>query len=458
MDCNRSCYSVRPIGKPNLTRCVFREKALTMKTILSTFAILGLSACNVGGDELSTTTQSLNDHCPNTVFVNGTIYNSVPELVANACDGALDYSSCNSYFEATASFTTPYCVDGTFQSTAAPVLPSTPEASLCGDGIDNDGDGLTDCDDPDCNDLQPLGPDHIPTNECSPAPPQGSAVDCPNTVFVNGTIYNASLNLVANSCQSSFGSSGGYAACPLTYFEELGNHAQPSCHPGGYFVPANSTTPPAPPVCSFDSDCLSSERCLDGACITAPLPPAGSCQDDDDCIIGQFCQPVPHSSYGVCINRPLPPQGQCWNDRNCEVNEVCVVDGLTSEPGICSAAPLLGSELNLCGDGIDNDGDGLTDCSDPDCYDLQPLGPDHIPTNECSPQPPLGAVVDCPNTVFTNGTIYNSSLILVANTCETSFFGAVDYSTCPLTYFESLGTHAQPSCHPNGYFIPGASQ
>jgi hypothetical protein len=95
-----------------------------------------------------------------------------------------------------------------------------------------------------------------------------------------------------------------------------------------------------------------------------------SCNSDRDCGGGYQCIPQLGGAPGLCF-----PLGQCGPGQCCDV----VHDGgdlFTDDAncGACGHACAAGTgcdggvcrETN-CADGIDNDGNGLTDCDDPNC-------------------------------------------------------------------------------------------
>jgi cysteine-rich repeat protein len=103
-----------------------------------------------------------------------------------------------------------------------------------------------------------------------------------------------------------------------------------------------------------------------GTCGDGTLATGEAC-DDGNCGEGDGCS-------ATCTREPLCGDAFCDPGESC----TCAID--------CGAGPA--SELHVCADGIDNDCDTLTDCSDPDC------GPDLACL--CRPKDaPCAANADC---------------------------------------------------------------
>ncbi len=102
----------------------------------------------------------------------------------------------------------------------------------------------------------------------------------------------------------------------------------------------------APPdVCQGDEECCVGFRCNFGACVTDEC----ECDYDSDCNDPDF----PRCSMETCECVP-----ECSTDSDCPLpGSACV--GQHCVPLDCT--------LELCGDGLDNDCDGLIDLLDPDC-------------------------------------------------------------------------------------------
>jgi subtilisin family serine protease len=190
--------------------------------------------------------------------------------------------------------TTPFTVGG------GPPLTET----VCDDGIDNDGDGYTDCDDSDCAADPACGPPP-PTPGCSdPA----SCEDVTLTIKLDNYPGETSWNII-NSSNVVVASGGDYSGAGSTVTATV------ALDPGNYIFTI------------FDSY-------GDGIC----------------CLYGSGWYELKDSSSNVLA------AGGAFNWE--ESTPFTISGGGGPPPG-----------ETICDDGIDNDGDGLTDCDDSDCAD-----------------------------------------------------------------------------------------
>ena len=225
---------------------------------------------------------------------------------------------------------------------------------ICDNGIDDDGDGFVDCDDPDCQNA-----DEIITEQ--------TAATCPNNN--NGIIE------ITNSSQTFEYSIDGTNFSSTSKFENLTTQ--------NYMITSRNT-----------SGCTN--------VVFVEVPGGGSCveicnndiDDDDDGLTD--CED-PDCGISVLIEETISAT-TCPGNNNGSIQitsaseglEYALDDGAFSnailfenlEPGNyiitarnnsgCLASkmmvvPGVASCVEICDNGIDDDGDGLIDCDDPDC-------------------------------------------------------------------------------------------
>ena len=142
--------------------------------------------------------------------------------------------------------------------------------------------------------------------------------------------------------------------------------------------------------CQTDDQCAAPLRCFDGVCT--------QCGTDADCEPGLAC--VGATCVQACTTTADCPAGRECIDGGCLGTE-CTTNADCTDPdqcvgGRCGTVILATCQGHLfqCGDGIDNDQDGLTDMNDHDC--LGPCSNNEGNFHNCIPGGGSNAcVVDC---------------------------------------------------------------
>jgi len=142
--------------------------------------------------------------------------------------------------------------------------------------------------------------------------------------------------------------------------------------------------------CRTDSDCFSTYQCIGGRCRPKGTEACQSVDCSDPACAGRDCG----SNGRTCADRacacsgnggPAQPDEQACadgSDNDCDGLADCADSTCAGQPcgmgGTCSGTtcvcPAAGNMPqaveSLCGDGLDNDCDGVTDCADPSCANV----------------------------------------------------------------------------------------
>ncbi len=257
----------------------------------------------------------------------------------------------------------------------------------CGDGVDNDCDGLIDCDDPDCQ-----GKAGLPGEFCAAARP---GLTCSNPAATGGSSTcsvcapNKSFALAQpteTTCTDGIDNDcDGQVDC-----------ADGDCVSAGAVCGVNNERCAADLTCRCpdttgqetvcddgqDNDCDGKKDCADGDCATRTCGPNGfrcgatagsACACSGN---GGLAQPAKETSCSDGFDNDCDGLADCA-DADCKATaaggfgQACATPTLVANArcdyfGAC-ACPGGQAHETSCGDGSDNDCDGLLECSDPDC-------------------------------------------------------------------------------------------
>ena len=199
---------------------------------------------------------------------------------------------------------------------------------LCSDGIDNDGNGTADCDDPNC---QFKGNDGVSGPGATVCGAENNEYTCDDGIDNDGNGY---VDCKDRSCYGTF------TCCP----NSLPENTFEACTDG------------------VDNDCNGYIDCNDNSCKKSTVQEIREYCEGKIC--GDKCVPLNgENTIELCsdgVDNDMNGYADC-KDRNCETLPLCTgaILGDMNESG------------ENCKDGSDNDLDGRVDCDDPDCADLQ---------------------------------------------------------------------------------------
>jgi hypothetical protein len=259
------------------------------------------------------------------------------------------------------------------QSDAGGPLCGSDTERACQDGRDNDCDGLTDCDDPDCsNSLKCCRPTEIPEVSCS----GGVDNDCDGKVDCDDTDCSA-----AKACCSGNAAEVGATACSdgvdndcdgLTDCQESACAAQSTCCQATAENDHRSCSDGVDNDCDGKLDCADSDCAVISDCCTKTEPIETSCGDaiDNDCDGKVDCRDSDCAALPACTlcSPSSDKETNCSDkkDNDCDKDPDCY-DSDCANDAACCVKTGTEADSKSCVDTRDNDCDGLVDCADPDC-------------------------------------------------------------------------------------------
>lgn len=270
---------------------------------------------------------------------------------------------------------------GCYVDFPAPViLASIACPEVCGDGIDNDGDGNTDCADPDCG---------APTINSVNAT---QATNCP-------TLNNGSISINASGTNLRFTINGGTTwqtsstftnLEPGTYNVAVRNNTT-GCVTQYPFNPLEVTSILCPEVCNdgIDNDGDGDIDCQDFDChgitiseVTSESPENCPFLNNGSISITATGDDLEYSVSNGIIYQDSP----IFNNLTSGLYNIVVrnKNNGCAYPYPNNPITIVDPEcLEICDNGVDDDGDGQIDCADGDCGTPTNIGQDHTDPDNC---------------------------------------------------------------------------
>jgi hypothetical protein len=244
--------------------------------------------------------------------------------------------------------------------------PAAGRESTCDDGLDNDQDGLADCQDPDC--IGRLGPDELDLRRTQQSSSLGGG-DTPSFRNRRWTIAAYArrtseaegrvCQLPEMSCDDGFDNDGdGASDCDDTDCMSV-----PGCEQPGVEICDDEFDNDGDTLADCqDPECLG----LEGAAGEICQQPEMSCDDgldnDGDALVD--CRdPECAGEFGPSGEQCEQPEVTCDDGFDNDADNTIDCDDADCMPTSACGA----TAVEVCNDGVDNDGDGFTDCGDTDC-------------------------------------------------------------------------------------------
>ena len=270
---------------------------------------------------------------------------------------------------------------GCFVDHAATVTITDPVCiEICGDGIDNDGDGNADCDDPDCeapsyNSVTATIADNCPTLD------NGSIV-------INATGINLQYSVNGGV---SFQTSNSFTGLVAFGYTVVIKNSITGCEVDYPFNPVAVDEEDCAEICDdgLDNDGDGFIDCDDPDCNPATIdnvissaPDNCPALDNGSITVLTTGIDLEYSITNGIIYQNSPTFSGLYNGAfNIKVRNKVTGCVLTY---VNNPLVLLDPECGeICDDGIDNDGDGIIDCLDSDCGSPQSVGEDHTDPDNC---------------------------------------------------------------------------
>ena len=291
---------------------------------------------------------------------------------------------------------------------------------ICDDGIDNNNDGLTDCEDIEFCDGQACNDGNLCTegDTCAAGVCSGTEKDCSglDDQCNIGTCDPETGNCVQDPepkngepCDDGNPGTGGDTcidgACIGEGIDEICDDGIDNNNDG--LTDCEDIEFCDGQACNDGNLCTEGDTCAAGVCSGTEKDCSGL---DDQCNIGT-CDP----ETGNCVQDPEPKNGEPCDDGNPGTGGDTCIDGAcigeaimectpgetrgcdTGIPGVCAAGTQTCDQggtwgpceqdvqpsAEVCDDGLDNDCDGLVDCADPDCEGFV-IEPTECGTGVCS--------------------------------------------------------------------------
>jgi len=243
---------------------------------------------------------------------------------------------------------------------------NAPMSYQCGDGIDNDGDGLVDLQDPGCDNAEDNDEYNKPppTTQCNDGVDNDGdgLADLKDPGCANADDNDETNSPPATQCSDGIDNDG----------DGLIDLKDPGCENADDNDEANT-------ICgSVETDTVIQDDWGAGYCANVT-------------VTNNTCQPV-EWEINVAVEGTVD---NLWNGKYVQGQNTINVegDGWNSELGVGKSTS-FGFCVNReqepvqyqCGDGVDNDGDGLVDLADPGCENAQDNDEtnDPLPTTQCS--------------------------------------------------------------------------